>query len=395
MRGTVLVISTDLLFPSSSGGRLAILGQCRALAHAGFDIALVVFHRDPIGEEDRLRHLELVPNAMFVRRPGLFTTTIRHPFQPYQTSSRLFPAADIIEKLELKTAPVAIMSHQEWTLPTAISLSKLLRSPIILCSQNDEFEYLNALIRNGRGVSRLYHRLELLRLKLTISRTLASAASVTILSEGDRDFYENRGLPTMLVQPVLTGSRSIPDPRTAPPSPKIIFVGSLDLTHTVAGLLWFVRDVLPLILAKNPAISFHVAGRRASDRLSAELTNADGLHFHGEIDDIGPLFDDARVFVNPVFEGSGINIKMGGPSEIGLPIVTTSVGIRGLDAIADAVLHADTAEEFARDCLLLIEDDREWERRSRALQEGIQSFSLEGVSSALENVIARTSGLAA
>ena len=390
MNKTVLVVSADLLFPNSSGGRVAILGQCRALIDAGYTIELVVFHRDELSEEGRRRHLELTPHTTFIKRRGFIGSLLRWPFLPYQTSSRIIERK-LAQSIRSSHPPVVIMAHQEWTLPTAARLAGRAGAPIVLCSQNDEFEYLGALIRNGSGLSRAYHVLEFARLRLWIASALRKVDVVTVLSAGDRGFYEARGLETVLVRPVLTGSRPFPPHAVAPAGSKIIFVGSLDLTHTVAGLLWFTRSVLPLLRRADPKVTFHVAGRRATDRLRTELDGTEGVVFHGEIADLDPLYEGARVFVNPVFDGSGINMKMGTPSELGLPIVSTSVGVRGLGDIADATLHSDDAQSFSEHCLHLINDDDDWLRRSALLQRGIVHFSQEQIGHELEKVIQHVS----
>jgi polysaccharide biosynthesis protein PslH len=383
----ILVLSTDLLFPTTHGGRVAMLGQCRALRDAGFALSLVVFHRDKIDPRERARHLEISPNAVFIKRPGFLRALLRHPLLPYQAGSRTL-SRDLLERVapHAKSA-VAIMAHQEWTLAAAAQVRRIHAVPVILCSQNDEFEFLRSLVREGRGVRKGYFRLELARLKVAMRGLLRAASVVTILSDNDRAVYTSRKKRTVLVPPVLTGGGEGVRHPSPPRGAKIVFVGALDLSHSVSGLLWFIREVLPIIRASRADVVVHVAGRRANQALLSELKSTQNLVFHGEIADSGPIYRDARVFINPIFGGSGVNMKMGPPSELGIPIVTTTVGLRGLDKLAPGTLVGDDVTTFAEACLALITDDAEWSRRSSLLQQGIEDFSIAAVGAELRQLV--------
>jgi glycosyltransferase involved in cell wall biosynthesis len=77
----------------------------------------------------------------------------------------------------------------------------------------------------------------------------------------------------------------------------------------------------------------------------------------------GTLYEDSRlawlhasdIAINPMFGGSGTNIKMLDYMAAGLPIVTTTIGARGIDTAEPAFVES-TAERFAADVAALIGD---------------------------------------
>ncbi len=71
------------------------------------------------------------------------------------------------------------------------------------------------------------------------------------------------------------------------------------------------------------------------------------IRFLGYVDDVGAELSRHRAFVAPMVEGTGVKTKVLEAMAAGLPVVTTSAGVRGL-AIEDGVhcLMADTGEEF-------------------------------------------------
>lgn len=385
----VLVVAADLLFPTKNGGRVATLGHCLALRHLGYEITLIVFHRERVTENMRRQHLTVASKVLFIKRGHVVTATARHPTMPYQASSRSLPRRLIGQLLESSPAPDLIVAHQEWGMIAATVIGDRTGAPILLCSQNDEIEYLRSLIHDGRGLRKLYFRLERVRLRRALPAILAPASVVSVLSDGDGDAYRKRGKDVVVMPPAFPEvSSTLAADRSGPPhGAKIVFVGSLDLVHTAAGLLWFVRSVLPTLMVLQPAVRLHVAGRRAARSVRVELERTPGVEFHGEVEDLRPVYEGARVFVNPVFSGSGINMKLATPSELGIPVVTTSVGARGLASLP--LYISDDPDSFARACLQLISDDAEWLFASDKLQASIKQFAVTQVARRLRELLDR------
>lgn len=387
----VIVVSDDVIFPTNSGGRLEVLGECLGLSAAGYDVNLVVSHRLELEKGAAEQHAAIASNVSFLRRQGFLSSTLRHPTLPYQISSRDLLQPSTIDSLPTNVTLGVIACH-EWTVPLARGISRRLKLPLILRSHNDEAAYMKALANNATGLKRVYFEMERLRLGRALEDIYKSVGSVAVLSEGDKASYASFGVETEYVPPVLTQAEAIRIlPLThAAGSQVVLFVGALDMPQTTAGLRWFCAEVLPEIRAAVPGAELHVAGRRASARLTHYLNCYPGVVFHGELDDLNNLYGKARVFINPVFEGSGVNMKMGPPAERGIPIVTTSVGVRGLEQLAPGLLVADDATRFAEGCIDLICVDTLWEEKSRNLRESIGQFEAQAVGSMLVDLLKRS-----
>lgn len=387
----VIVVSDDVIFPTNSGGRLELLGECLGLSAAGYDVNLVVSHRLELEEGAAAQHAAIASKVTFLRRHGFLPSTLRHPFLPYQMSSRGSLQPSTIDSLSAESILGVIASH-EWTVPLARDIARRLKLPLILRSHNDEIAYMKALANNATGVKRMYFEMERFRLARVLKDIYKSVESVAILSESDKATYALFGVQTQYVPPVLSqaeaGSR--PPLTHAAGSQMILFVGALDMPQTAAGLRWFCDEVLPEIQAVVPDAELHVAGRRSSARLAHYLNCSPGVVFHGEVQDLNVLYSKARVFINPVFEGSGVNMKMGPPAERGIPIVTTSVGIRGLERLVPGLLVADEATKFAEECVELIRNENLWKEKSRNARECISQFEAQAVGGMLVNLLERS-----
>ena len=104
----------------------------------------------------------------------------------------------------------------------------------------------------------------------------------------------------------------------------------------------------------------------------------------GPVDDILPCFRAADVAINPMQEGSGVNLKVLEYLATGLPTVTTPFGIRGL-AVADVVQVAEIAEFPA--VLAGLRDAGERTRRGAAARRAAETrFGWEAVARAREEI---------
>jgi glycosyltransferase involved in cell wall biosynthesis len=67
------------------------------------------------------------------------------------------------------------------------------------------------------------------------------------------------------------------------------------------------------------------------------------------VPDLDPLYRSAGIFIVPLRAGSGIRVKILEAMARGVPVVSTTIGIEGLDVTpGEHVLVADEPQEFAR-----------------------------------------------
>lgn len=147
----------------------------------------------------------------------------------------------------------------------------------------------------------------------------------------------------------------------------ICFLGGYRHAPNVDAVLFFVREVLPLIRAEEPGARFIAAGANPPP----EVLNLAGQHVEvtGLIDDLRDLFDRCRVFVCPLRVGAGTKGKVSTAMSYGIPVVSTSCGAEGMDLIdGDQVLIADDPKALAAACLRVYRDEALWGRLSLAGQ---------------------------
>ncbi|WP_191966642.1 glycosyltransferase [Microbacterium testaceum] len=356
----IVFVSDDAVHPVTSGGRLELLGELRALSAAGIVVHLVAFHREAVPAEDQERTSELVASATFVPRRGFVASTLRDPLHPFQLSSRSVSSGVVTEVIRAAQGRVdAVLASHEWTLPAAQRFASAVGDvPILLRSHNDEAAYYQSLAEHATGAKRLYLRGESRRIDRALrERSLwRGVIAAAVISPADGEAYARVGVPVSVIPP--TFDTVAPHARDLPlPDRSIGFVGALDSSHTEQGLRWFVDEVFAALHGGDSSTRLVVAGRRASPLLRGHLEQTPGVVFLGEVDDPATVYERARIFVNPIFSGSGVNMKIGPPIAHGLPVVTTTVGARGLSTLRPALTIADDASTMRRRISMLLRDD--------------------------------------
>jgi glycosyltransferase involved in cell wall biosynthesis len=127
------------------------------------------------------------------------------------------------------------------------------------------------------------------------------------------------------------------------------------------GLLWFAREVLPKVRARQPEALLRVTGFNPPS--DVRWLAGPQIEFVGEVSDLGCFYEGIRVAISPTRFGSGVKIKSVEAVQYGVPLVCTSEAARGLPSpIRDAVWVADSPDEFAEAVADLLTDDRAWKR---------------------------------
>lgn len=171
----------------------------------------------------------------------------------------------------------------------------------------------------------------------------------------------------------------------------LLFVGGFSHRPNVDAVLYFCREVLPLVRIRLPNIKFHVVGNAPTVEIIA-LGSAN-IAVTGYVPNLTPYLDSALVSVVPLRFGSGMKGKIGEAMAHGLPVVTTSIGAEGMyltDGL-DAMI-GDTPEEFATRVIRLHQDAHLWESVAQSARIHAERWSPGQVDIDLSDVLAQFTG---
>lgn len=220
-----------------------------------------------------------------------------------------------------------------------------------------------------------------------------NADMVIAVSEDDRQLIQH-ALPEMPVEviPIIHAMPTFPDIAKRSYG-ELVFVGGFKHDPNVDAMLYFCRDVMPLIVASHPEAHLKIIGSNPPSVILA-LVN---MHIEvlGYVPETAPHLENAYISVAPLRYGGGMKGKVSEAMSYGLPVVTTTFGAEGfgLEPGRD-LLIGDSAETFAAQVIALLNDADLHARVSRSGYDFIGShYSVPAVQRILDSSIQRLAHL--
>jgi len=128
----------------------------------------------------------------------------------------------------------------------------------------------------------------------------------------------------------------------------LLFVGGFEYEPNTDAFFYFCREILPLVRVRRPDLKFVAVGRNPTTAMREYAAANQGIELTGAVEDVRPFYGRASVVVLPLRFGSGMKLKTLEAFAMGVPVVSTPVGVEGIDA-EDGVhcAVAETADTFA------------------------------------------------
>ncbi len=193
---------------------------------------------------------------------------------------------------------------------------------------------------------------------------------VTVRSAAERDRLAVRGdggRIAIVRHPVNPPAGRVPRAGRIPG--RVLLTGSFYRPANQVAARELAGSILPLIVAACPDATLMIAGAGA-DRTLAELARDRRILVQGVLPELGEVYNESMVFVNPLRCGGGVITRHLESLARGLPVVTVPAGAEGLD-MARGFQAAESPEDLAALTIRLLNDAGHWETCSLAGFEGI------------------------
>ena len=168
----------------------------------------------------------------------------------------------------------------------------------------------------------------------------------------------------------------------------LLFVAGFGHPPNVDAAQWLVGDIFPKVQARVPGARLLLVGSYPSREV--RTLESESVTVTGYVSDeaLAGYYRSAGVAVVPLRFGAGVKGKVIEALHHGLPLVTTSVGMQGLEGLdAVAAVH-DEAAAIADAIVALMEDRQRWEARAQAGRDYVAArFSQAAVRQVFESDI--------
>lgn len=177
-------------------------------------------------------------------------------------------------------------------------------------------------------------------------KVLRHVARTSFVSRVDADYVLKRSNDLQIVATPNGVDTEYFAPGLAEREPfSILFTGNFSYTPNAEAVVYFAREVLPIIMQRYPGALFYAVGPHSPP----ELGDIPGVVATGFVDDIREYYQRCSVFVCPLLGGAGIKNKVLEAMSCGIPIVTTRLGMDGIEgtAVNEHYFSAESIDEFA------------------------------------------------
>ncbi|MCA9117456.1 MAG: TIGR03087 family PEP-CTERM/XrtA system glycosyltransferase [Planctomycetaceae bacterium] len=216
------------------------------------------------------------------------------------------------------------------------------------------------------GVRRWLYQLESRRLGALEVRPPGNVRAVTLVSQAEADLY--RAVCRQHQQPVMSLRASSVRAESASPSvhaipngvdleyfspappateSNCVFVGAMDYRPNINGVLWFCREVFPILRRRHPQAKFQIVGRNPHRQVQ-KLGQLPGVEVTGSVPDVRPWVARASAVVAPLQIARGLQNKVIEAMAMAKPVIGTPEALTGLSVRSgEHILEASEPHEFA------------------------------------------------
>jgi polysaccharide biosynthesis protein PslH len=353
----ILLLTQIVPYPPDSGPKVKTYHLLRHLA-SRHRITLVTFTRNPQEEQDaaalhsicaavhtvhlersRIRDIAALARSAISGRPWLMERDDLPAMHHMLTK--------LVEQAKADGQPYDLVHADQ--LNMAMFADKL-QIPRLLDQHNAVWTIFKRLAKQKSGPTRLFLEREWRLLKRFEGDVCKRFEAVTAVSEEDKlALYEAIGSKRdMPVIPIAVDAEAEqPIPRAAN-AQGVLSLATMMWPPNVDGVMWFARDIYPLIRRDVPETNFFVVGQRPVAEVRALPESDPSIKVTGYVQDPTPYIAGSACLIVPLRSGGGMRVKILEALARGIPVVSTTIGYEGIDLIPGKhLLVADTPQEFA------------------------------------------------
>lgn len=173
----------------------------------------------------------------------------------------------------------------------------------------------------------------------------------------------------------------------------LIFTGNMSYFPNVHAILWFVKNVFPLIQKQKPEICLAIVGVNPCKEVLNLVSNS--IKVTGYVENIQDYIKNSKIAIAPMLSGSGIQNKVLEAMICEVPIVATNYALGGIevehgkhiliandiqsfsDAILELLSNKSLNVNITKNAKKLIEERYSWEYTISKLETLYKKYSIK------------------
>lgn len=366
----VLFITTQFPYPLDNGGKIGAFNGISVIA-PNFNVTVLSFSEEPEYMEEGILYFSKKLPMVFFEKPILHDIHIRN---------RKFKLVNAILKGYIRRAPYIVSKFVSNTMYRKIDekfrdeyywdyifidylnmsiygeyVEKKYKNrygKIILKDHNIEYELVKQESDSASLLKKCILIPEWMRTKKYEINQIKKADYVFSVCDSNTNWMKKYNPKSFTMFPTY---EMLKIERKMPCNHNILYMGNLSWKSNMEGLEWFVRKTLPLVCDAIPDVKLTIVGSGPAVNV---FENHPNINYLGYVKDIQHIYDDQSVFIVPLFDGSGIRIKILEAFNNEIPVVSTLLACETIGAEnGKEIIIANSPEDFANSIIELLNNN--------------------------------------
>lgn len=246
------------------------------------------------------------------------------------------------------------------------------RKKVVFKDHNIEFRIFQQAADKSKGLKKVILNHEWKQVEKYEKRAVIDSEMIFTVCDEDAAYLSQYNVNIYTMKPTFD---ILPERKKVISQYALLYIGNLSWQANINGLKWFFDNVWPILLEKVPDITIDIIGGGLKE---SPFSDIKGVNYRGYLKDICNIYEDFKVFVVPLFEGSGIRIKILEAFNHNIAVVSTAMACKTIGAQDNReIMIADMPEQFAEHVITLLENEEKNNRiRNNAKQFLLENYSL-------------------
>lgn len=358
----ILMISSYLPYPLFDGGTIRLYNLIKHLS-SEHEITLICEVR-PHQKRDDIKEIEKI-TAKVITVPRKKQWTAQNIFKTALSSNSFLVTGhtlprmlDVIDQ-ELRTTTYDLIHVETSYVMQNVPPTTL---PIVLVEHNIEYMVYTKFMDKAPLLLRPFLRVDIAKLRKQEESFWHRASRVVTVSDTERDIVERTGIKANTVYNGvdLESFRFKNEDTVLKDEVKqFLFIGNYKWLQNRDSARWILQEIWPKIKEKAGGnVVLRIVGRDMPDDI--KNWRDDSVRIEENSDrKTSEIFAESFALLSPIRIGGGSQYKILEALAVGTPVITTNLGLSGLDVKKDTdLLVADTASSITEKALALLNDEK-------------------------------------
>lgn len=389
----ILIISSYLPFPLFSGGHIRLYNIVKRLTEKNHQVTLICEKRENQTQEDISEIAKICKQVIPVERKKQWS--FQNILQTGFSKKSFLITGHTNEDMQRKI--VELLKNNSFDLihvETSYVMQNVPQThiPIVLVEHNIEYLVYQRFVNNAPLLLRPLLAIDVQKLQRSEEAFWKRATYIVTVSEKEKEVI---GLPNVSVVPNGVDIELFQMKKnlfiTNKPEADILFIGDFKWVQNRDSVRWIINEIYPKLqqyfkLARKTTL--WIIGKHIPQALKQYQRDNSIIFDENSQKPTEKIFADADILLAPIRIGGGSQYKILEAMASGTPVVTTPLGIEGIEAKdGKEILVGKTSHDIARLCAKILEDEKLYMTIAKNAREFVEkNYTWDSIVDKLEHV---------